>query len=363
MKINNSILIVGAIILSISTLSCAKRIDSMENKDNQVTLVKGIINFSSDRGGCLFLLKDGKIERLTLEGGHGRFSADGKKIYFHKGSELFVYDLQTNKTDILNEITKYKTFEFDLSPDNKQIVFTSFGQKFDYDIPENIYVANIDGTNYKQLTFFTGGPKGWNASGAARPRWSPDGKTIVFNGPDIINNSCSSNAIYTIKPDGTNLKKIISIGEGKLSYVRYPSWSPDSKKITFQAEIRNDPQGYEYIATSNTDGSNPKKAIAGYSYIFIANADGSDIRQVTKKQFDDSDPVFSPDGKQICFASHRHYVEDKIPNAVMGSELFAINIDGTNEIRLTAPMILGEYNVISPHLGEYASDNSPDWHE
>lgn len=354
------ITIFGAIILSVSIISCTKNADIVKDKDDQITMVKGKITFFSDRGwGALFLLKDGRIERLALKGGSGRFSSDGNKIYFRIGSQLFVYNLLDNTKKELIEVNKYNPSEFDLSPDNKQIVFESRGQKFDYDIPYNIYVVNIDGTGYKQLTFFTGGPKGWNAKGAERPRWSPDGKSIVFNGPDIINKSGTSWAIYTIKPDGTDLKKII--GENSFPFTGSPNWSPDSKKIVFYGYRTDKEPGYMYIAASSPNGSNPQWKQASYEHIFIANADGANVNRITTGAYDDYDPVFSPDGRQICFASRRHYVKDKIPNA-LGSELYVINIDGTNEVRITPSQLLGEYNI-SPHLGSYATDSSPDWHE
>jgi Tol biopolymer transport system component len=119
--------------------------------------------------------------------------------------------------------------------------------------------------------------------------------------------------------------------------------------------------GYAYIARSNPDGSNPHWGRAGYQHIFIANADGSDVRRVTTGMHDNFDPVFSPDGQQICYASRRHYVKDNIPNPV-GSELYVINIDGTHEVRITPPQLLGKHNL-SPHLGSYATDSSPEWHE
>ncbi|GEM_PF-4575806 len=350
--------LLSAAIMMLSLCSCGKLNVSAEDK---VVPVEGQITFSSDRGGCQFLLKNGNMERLTIEGGAGRFSADGKKIYFRKGFELYIYNLDTSITDSLGGLNKYKPFEFDLSPDNKKVVFVSFGLKFDYDIPQNVFTMNLDGTDYKQLTFFTGGPKGWNAAGAARPRWSPDGKMILFCGPNIINKSNGSDAIYSIKSDGTDLKKLIGT-DGDFIFAREPTWSPDSKKIAFVACLKNDKQGYEYTYTSDADGSNPKKEIAGYHYIFMANADGSDIKQVTKKQHDDKTPAFSPDGKKICFASCRHYTKDKIPNPI-GSELFVIDIDGTNEIRLTSSYLAPEHNIISPHLSKYPSDSDPDWHE
>jgi len=339
--------------------SCAKGPGAMET-DSKITAVNGVITFSSDRGGCLFLLKDGKVEKLTVQGGGGRFSLDGKKIYYRVGFELFTYDLATGERDALTQLEEFNLGQFDLSPNNKQIVFASYGKKFDYDIPQNIYVVNIVGTDYKQLTFFIGGPKGWNAKGAERPRWSPDGKTIVFVGPDIIGRSSMPDAIYTIKSDGTELKKII--GPGKIYNPSNPSWSPDSKKIVFSALLKNDKQGYESVWTANDDGTNAQTRIWSYRYIFTANADGSDIIQVTTKQYNDADPVFSPDGSQICFVSHRHYTRDKIPNPI-GAELYVINADGTGEIQITPTTILGKDNVISPHLSEYANDSSPDWHE
>lgn len=350
-------MIATVMLVSLFLSSCGRR---EAPTDNKVTAVKGQIAFSSDRNGCLFLLKNGKLERLTLAGGGGRFSADGKKIYFRKMFELFIYDLDTSITDSLSELNKYRPFDFDLSPDNKKVVFVSRGKKFDYDIPDNIYTANLDGTDYRQLTYFTGGPKGWNAAGAARPRWSPDGNAILFCGPNVINKSNMPDAIYTIKTDGSGLKKIVS-ADGEFLFAHEPTWSPDSKKVAFVACFKNDRQGFEYVYTSDKDGSNPKKTIAGYHYIFTANSDGSDIKQVTNKQYYDMMPVFSPDGKQICFASCRHYMKDKIPNPI-GSELYVIDIDGTNEIMVTAPEILGDYNI-HPHLGEYSSDSDPDWHE
>jgi len=329
--------------------------------DSKIRVVSGIITFSSDRVGSLFLLKDGKIEKLALEGGNGRFSLDGSKIYYGKGFELFSYDLLTAERDALTQLDEFVPGQFDISPDDKQIVFESPGPKFDYDIPRNIYVVNVDGTGYKQLTFFTGGPKGWNARGAERPRWSPDGTKIVFVGPAIIGKSSMDTAIYIVKPNGEDLTKIIS-NANEIYKPNSPSWSPDSKKIVFSALLKNDKQGYESVWTANDDGTNAQTRIWSYRYIFTANADGSDIIQVTTKQYNDADPVFSPDGSQICFVSHRHYTRDKIPNPI-GAELYVINADGTGEIQITPTTILGKDNVISPHLSEYANDSSPDWHE
>jgi TolB protein len=83
------------------------------------------------------------------------------------------------------------------SPNNSQIAFN---------INENIYIANNDGTNIKQLTKY----------GGYIPTWSPDGKRIAFSHEDKNN----YRQIYAVNFDGSNLQQITFD-----SYNECPSWS------------------------------------------------------------------------------------------------------------------------------------------
>jgi Tol biopolymer transport system component len=125
--------------------------------------------------------------------------------------------------------------------------------------------------------------------------YRPDGKIVFQSGRD------GQIEIYTINSDGTE--------ETRLTYHAYsddfgPKYSPDGSKIAFRSA-----RGYDY-----------------YYQVYMMNADGTTVRRVTRNQRGHNvDPAWSPDGKQIAFRSNRDG----------DYEIYAINVDGTNERRLT----------------------------
>jgi len=62
----------------------------------------------------------------------------------------------------------------------------------------DIYVANRDGSQAKRITFFNGS--------AGYPRWSPDGKTILFQ---------ARGSVWRIQPDGNGWAVLCSPGNGR----------------------------------------------------------------------------------------------------------------------------------------------------
>jgi hypothetical protein len=84
------------------------------------------------------------------------------------------------------------------------------------------------------------------------------------------------------------------------------------------------------------------------------NADGTGLTKITKKDGDDYEPAWSPDGRKIVFQGW----SSSGPGATV--EVFVINVDGTGLIRLTQsngwslhpdwqPIILGPVGgVVSP---------------
>jgi len=98
--------------------------------------------------------------------------------------------------------------------------------------------------------------------------------------------------IYTINPDGTDLKQVVQINAPCT-----PAWSPDKKQIAFAAFC-----------------STPKK-----QEIYIVEVDGSGLKRITNNQSTDGWPAWSPDGRSLAFESDRDgdfeiYVIDNIEN-------------------------------------------------
>ncbi len=129
--------------------------------------------------------------------------------------------------------------------------------------------------------------------------------------------------LYTLKPDGTDRKKVSSKGDNA-----DPNWSPDRRKIAFSATrdgvteiyvVNADGTG-EIQVTKNNGTANiaPGWSPDGRYLVFVSNrsgkndiyyaaADGKgDVHQLTQERNADYDtPAWSPDGKAIAFASNK----------------------------------------------------------
>lgn len=176
-----------------------------------------------------------------------------------------------------------------------KIVFVS-----DRDGNREIYTMNADGTNQTRLTFntfFEGGP-----------RWSPDGTKIVFVSD---RDGGGTQRIYVMNADGSNPTLLTpnSFGVGDFD----PSWAPDGSKIVFAGTaITSPPTPHIYgIGMMNADGSNHTGVLGS---------------AVPNAAYDN--PIFSQDGSKIIF-SH-------LPNSVPTSDIFSVNLDGSNQTAITS---------------------------
>ncbi len=147
------------------------------------------------------------------------------------------------------------------SADGKEIVFRSWG-------PDSMGLRILNRTS-NQTRVLTNGPDNL-------PYWSPDGSRIVFTRGQEKNFD-----IYTIKPDGTELRRLTTFPANDAHAV----WTADGRILWNSGEY-----GFKDEAALYDQSFQP------YGSIWIMNADGTGKRQLTDSHWEDSMPCFVPTG-------------------------------------------------------------------
>jgi Tol biopolymer transport system component len=179
-----------------------------------------------------------------------------------------------------------------------------------------------------------------NAAIDTVPAWSPDGTQIVF-----VSQRDGNEEIYKMNANGSNQTRLTNHSGSDTQ----PAWSPDGTKIAFE----RDQSGFAQIFVMDTNGSNLVPLTTSYRNggvnwspdgsklafhsdrecmgcginfdIFTMDADGSNQIRLTNDLARAELPAWSPDGTKIIFES---------PSAG-DYEVYVINIDGTGEMNLT----------------------------
>jgi Tol biopolymer transport system component len=150
---------------------------------------------------------------------------------------------------------------------------------------------NSDGSAQRRVTT--------DAADDACPVWSPNGRQIAFS-----SNRTGNPQIYTMNADGSHQAAVVQ-DTGTSDYG--PQWSPDGRTLAF---------------TCGTEAA---------SQVCIATVRNRRWKQLTPNSSRNFAPLWSPDGKKILFSSGRG-----LRNPTEASELWAINSDGTDPVRLTS---------------------------
>ena len=184
-----------------------------------------------------------------------------------------------------------------------------------------IYTANTDGTDLRQLTD--------NGAYNAEATLSPDGKRLIFtstrNG-DI--------ELYTMNVDGSDVRRVTK----RVGYDGGAFFSPDGSRIVWRA-------GYPETAADTADY---QRLLAGRLVrpsrmeIWVANADGSEPRQVTDMGGANFAPFFHPDGERIVFASNHENPRGR------NFDLYLIGVDGNGLERITYDDDFDAFPMFSP---------------
>ena len=154
------------------------------------------------------------------------------------------------------------------SPDGRRIVF-----QHPEDFGPSLWVMNSDGSHRRRLT-----PAGMDVGA---PDWSPDGQRIVFQSPDETPDDQTPQQLYTIHPDGSHLVQITHYPPvpGQVVKTNGARWSPDGRKLVF-AHL-------DATTTIGPDGLH-------HADLFVSNPDGSDVQQINATLEKDNMPAWGP---------------------------------------------------------------------
>ncbi len=196
----------------------------------------GTIGFDSERAGGRHLFRiatDGSgLTQITKEAGTAEegvsFSRDGGRIAYAHGSCVEERDLgiQVAKADGSNPVALNKPFplhsaagESDaaFSPDGKSVAFV---RSVD-DSHGAVWVVPAAGGEARRLTS--------DDVGAAYPRWSPDGKQILFAGRWSA--GVEDRALWVVPSAGGELRRVFK--HEATPWELEGDWSPDGSQIVF----------------------------------------------------------------------------------------------------------------------------------
>jgi len=211
-----------------------------------------------------------------------------------------------------------------ISADFKTVAFTSSG---------NIWVSSADGATQTQLT---------SDGNTYYAKLSPDGKKIVYG---LWNNS--NYEFWVMSADGTgNLNLTSTMPDGMLGCYS-GSFSADSSKIAF-ACYGNSTYG-----------------------LYLVKPDGTGTATVTTQSGFVDVPMFTPNGKQILFATwpgptakrrpgfnqaHSAAHSHAAPSSLSGQGIASINLDGSNATLLVTNAYEAEILNSTLYYTFYSSD-------
>jgi dipeptidyl aminopeptidase/acylaminoacyl peptidase len=232
-----------------------------------------------------------------------------------------------------------------LSPDSHFVVYT-------------ITMRDRPGRSYGQLWMMdlsTG--KSLRLGGdkpAGSPLWSNDSRWVAFRGEDG-----DQHGLFIVHPDGSGASFLAALattnsplpGTGNAA-----AWSPDGKQIAFvsatpgedAAQAGGDPMVItRYLYKPDFGEGMTRFNDNQRLHLFVVDIASKQVRQLTQGNFDEHSIDWSPDGKQLVFASNREPNQDEFFNY----DLFTLRLADNSIHRLTASESC-EYNPLwSPDGG------------
>ncbi|KAJ4916342.1 hypothetical protein Rs2_01892 [Raphanus sativus] len=257
------------------------------------------------------------LSLFRFEGAFPSVSPDNERFAFVTFTGVFVVNQDGSD---LRQILPQVGFGTVWDPVRHGIVYTSSDPSLNFSTPgsvatHKINILAIDVDVYKRNP--SGAVKKLTTGGQnnAFPWPSPDGKRIVFR-----SDRSGTKNLYIMDAEKGEAGGLFRLTDGNWNDT-IATWSPDNNWIVFASNR-------EYVGTLLMD-------------LYVVHPDGTGLRKVAQNLSGgvSMHPMFSPDSKRIVFTTtYAGISAEPIGNPkfnVASSEIFTVNLDGTDFMRLT----------------------------
>lgn len=215
--------------------------------------------------------------------------------------------------------------DLQISPDGQWVAYTvsQMDQKNDAS-DTDIYMVPLGGGDAIRVTT--------SERPETSPRWSPDNRYLAF----LSGRDGKKTQVWLLDRRGGEATPLTDFKNGVSSF----AWSPDSTRL---AIVASDPDPDAEEREKNKDlAPQPivvtrlqfKRDGSGFldnrrSHVYAFDVAKKTSTQLSRGPYDDSNVVWSPDGRSIAFVSNR----SEEPDANFNTDIFVVSADGAGEPR------------------------------